>query len=306
MPGKGINLLEYVPTLMAMTALVLACVFNFGCKTMMIVQNPEDATSDVIGTGLIGWSNSSFVNDTLLKIGPWAWKTNDIYKFQNTIQVFEVCRTYSIVENDWNIEVPPPDSATVAIRTFGVMATIISGFVVIYMGLAPCRSISRKRWRIYGVLLVCSSVFQGLCLMMPMSGLCTNNPLLQISNEFSSKGISDTFPNECQRAVGYRCGIVATAMFFVTGLLLLCFVKPPRKVDDENWCIYEDNSYFMSLEDADDESSQVEELRKLMTEENEQQQQQRHPESSDDNLAAAAAAPAQPTEILDRGVDKED
>ena len=256
-----------------MTGLVLACIFNFGCKTMRIVQNNTD---DVQGNGLIGWSNSSLVNQTLLEIGPWTWLTNDIYVFQDTIQVFGVCRTFSVFENEWNIEMPPPDSATVAVRAFGVIATIVGGLVVIYMGLAPCRTVSRTKWRIYGALLVCSSLFQGLCLMMPLSGLCTNNPVLLISDEISAKGISETFPNECHIDVGYRCGIVATAMLFVTGILLLFFVKPPRKVDNESWCIYEDNSYFQSLENADDESPHVEELKKLMTEDNSQQQQQQH------------------------------
>ena len=105
--------------------------------------------------------------------------------------------------------------------------------------------------------------------------------------------------------------LVATAMLFVTGLLLLFFVEPPRKVDDENWCIYEDNSDIMSLDDADDESSQVDDLRKLMTEDEEDHQHhsqhQHKSESSDDDLAPAPApAPAQQTKILDGGGDKED
>jgi hypothetical protein len=232
---------------------------------MKIAQRP-DANVDI--SGIFGQVNSSFINQTTLDIGPWTWKTYDVYYLQQSIQVFEVCRPYSIFP-EWGVEVPDVDAATLTVRAFGIMAAIVSGIVMIYMCVAPCRKkMSTMKWKVYGVLLICSSVFQGICLMLPMSSLCTDNPVLQISTRIGNNEIVETFPKECQPDVGYRCGIVATALFFLTGIAMLLVVPPPRKVDRDNWCIYEDDSDLVSTHDPyDDESPRnVEEVKKLSAE----------------------------------------
>ena len=251
--------------MLATIALVLACEFSFGCKTMRIVQY-ANATEDLALWGIVGRANSSWINETLLEIGPWSWLTNDIYRIQSEIEVFEVCRLYSILENSWGIDGTTVDSLTQAIRAFTVIVAILSGVVVMYMCVTPCRPISRCRWRMYGVVLLCCSVFQGLCLLMPVSDLCRNNPIIQTLEIRNNEDTADTFPNECVPDVGYRCGIAATATFFVTGIVML-IVKPPRKVDDENWCLYEDNSYYMSMKDAKHEAPDVHEVKRLMASE---------------------------------------
>lgn len=249
----SLSVLTFIPVAMATTSLFLGCIYSFGCKTMKIIQFEEETKST---------DTQQQQNRTFFDVGPWMWQSDDLYIYQEGAAVFEVCRMYSIIDKEWGYEYANPDSTTVALRAFSALAAMMGGFAVVMMCVAPCQVVVPVWWKTYGVLLLCASVWQGLCLIMPLSDLCTNNPIIQVLQQ-QQPDIASTFPDECVPSVGYNCGIVATVMYFVTGIVVM-WVPPPRKVDDENWCLYDDNAHVMSFEDDEIEANNIQEVKKLM------------------------------------------
>jgi hypothetical protein len=197
---------------------VLGAIANFSCKTVTIPQLIRGA-----GGGL----------DT----GPFSYRTREVILSQNlgntSTYVFDFCRSYNLLEDaglSWE-----QDQWTVAVRAFAFIAITfgILGLCVIlavpYCGATNCR------WKCSAFLFLLTGVFQGLCLTITRSSLCTDNPVLQILDDFSAtSSLRGTFANECQAHTGYMCGVAATVLWLLTGLFIFTVPTPVKWQDD--WC----------------------------------------------------------------------
>jgi hypothetical protein len=183
---------------------------------------------------------SGFRRGGSLDTGPFTYRSNQIV-FQtfnsssgNTSSyAFDICRPYSLLGmsgNEWD-----QDSLTPAIRGFASVAVTLGTIGLGGVLMVPCCGTTTCRWNCYGLLLILTGIFQGLCLTITSSTLCNNNPILQILADKSlTSPVQQSFADSCEVYVGYFCGIAATTLWLVAGLFIL-MVPAPAKWDDD-WC----------------------------------------------------------------------
>jgi hypothetical protein len=212
--------------MLGLIAMVMGAVSSFSCNTITIPQNMQAVEGGIRRGGS-------------LNSGPFSYRSNQIVFLQNlnvgnTSQyAFDICRPYSLLDDfghGWD-----QDSLTPAIRGF---ATIAITFGAIGLGgvlMVPCCGTTMCLWNCYGLLFALTSIFQGLCLTITRSTLCTDNPVLQILADSSrSSALRDTFAEGCEVYVGYTCGIVATILWLIGGLVIVMVPAPEKWQDD--WC----------------------------------------------------------------------
>ena len=138
------------------------------------------------------------------------------------------CRTYDRLRTIGNFEYET-DLWTSHVWAFSIIAPLLGG-VVVYILLFmlakrmygdPCKRPVGTKWLI-GCLLLCTSVCQGLVLMIVDSSICHNNPVLQFleGNNSTEGGVTmaDMFNPDCELAKGYYVQIAATVLWAVAGL----------------------------------------------------------------------------------------
>ncbi|KAG7371847.1 hypothetical protein IV203_017989 [Nitzschia inconspicua] len=214
-------------TILGLLAVILGSIANFGCRTVSIPQYRQGSTGGILRGGS-------------LDSGPFSYRSNQIVFVNNNGTptntsefAFDTCRYYSLLDNfghEWD-----QDSLTTAIRVFASIAVLFGTVGLGGVFLVPCFGTSVFLWNCYGIFFLLTSIFQGLCLTITSSTLCTNNPILQILADSSrTSAIRDSFVNECEVYAGYKCGVVATVFWILAGLLTLMFPAPEKWQDD--WC----------------------------------------------------------------------
>jgi hypothetical protein len=228
---------------LGLIAVTLGAISNFSCYTVTIPQFQQ-----VGGSG--------FRRGGSLDTGPFSYRSNQII-FQafnssagNTSSyAFDICRPYSLFESsgyEWD-----QDSLTLAIRGFASIAITLGTIGLGGVLMVPCCGTTNCRWNCYGLLFVLTGIFQGLCLTITRSTLCTDNPILQIlADKSSTRPFRDNFADSCEVYIGYNCGIAATTLWLIAGLCIL-IVPAPEKWEDD-WC-----SGPTSDEDADEEAKTI-------------------------------------------------
>merc|ERR1712025_907989 len=67
-------------------------------------------------------------------------------------------------------------------------------------------------WKCMGFFFLVTSAFQGLTLLIDTSSVCYDNPAIQYL-EVTNPDLADTFPDSCDRAMGYAVQIVAVVLW---------------------------------------------------------------------------------------------
>lgn len=137
---------------------------------------------------------------------------------QGTI-ILETCNKYpegTYVDPRWK-----------AARAFTVMALIIGGVVTFWALLAQCIYPNKAMYRLGGMIMMVCCLFQGLTLLFLDSEACHNNSLTQVlENELSVATLS--FSDTCVMAMGAKCAIAGTVMWFFAALSAFK-VEPPKR-----------------------------------------------------------------------------
>merc|ERR1739848_346243 len=101
------------------------------------------------------------------------------------------------------------------------------------MGAATCgrstpgfpRAAASGGWKCMGFLFLVTSVFQGLNLLIDTSSICVDNPAIQYL-EVTNPDLANTFPDSCDRAMGYTLQIVAVVLWALAGLATFVIPEP--------------------------------------------------------------------------------
>ena len=119
------------------------------------------------------------------------------------------------------------DSKWKSARAFSTMALIIGGVVTFWALLSGCLYPSRGTYKAGGLAYMICCLFMGLSLLMLDSNACHNNRLNEMLKE-EMPIVPLTFPSSCSMAMGAKCTIAATVMWFLAAVAALT-VEPPQR-----------------------------------------------------------------------------
>lgn len=207
MNGGGLVIL-----LCGIGALLSSIVSNFWCRT--ITFKPAEYYG--VSTGLPDVSYG-------------LWTQRDIEFFdsngengdQTTLSSKNTCKLYpkSVhVDSTWKLA-----------RACSIIAPSFGAFLVASATFG--NNSPRKWWNIAVALLVLVTLCQGLTLLLFRSSACNTIPLLnQVeSNQLYEYMISLAYPGNCQLDSGSVATIVATLLWFLTGLSMIVFGAPKQE-----------------------------------------------------------------------------
>ena len=220
--------------LFGLSALILGCIQNFNCKTVTFPQ--VNVTQVKPGSFDSGPFSYRFVG--VLNLFP-----NNSTKNDTTTKVWEVCRSYNTLVEDFKLtslstETMWTNEATDdlhLVQGMAIAAVLLGSVMMIGVLTAPYYGIAcLMQWKCYGFAFLITSLLQGLSLLIFRSTICLDNPILRSMDENESifGQLRDTFGDECEIAVGGKCGIASTVLWFVTGVLVCC-KSPPGKYKEE-------------------------------------------------------------------------
>ena len=179
--------------------------FSFWCQSIAFVPDGE-AIGDL----------------ETIRVGPWS------AAIKTTSTVTAGGDTQYIVEGNsceaFPSGVVEADAKLKTARAFGILALIIGGILVWFLFLAPCLYfVDDSKWRtvaiIYSVFL---TLFQGLTFMVYDSSFCLDNAIL------ASYGLTDSYSAECAWDQGSTANVIATVLWFLTGVAMLRNGAPKR------------------------------------------------------------------------------
>lgn len=200
--------------LCGIAALLSSIVSNFWCRT--ITFKPAEYYG--IPSGLPDVS-----------YGIWTQREIEFYEVegedgdQTTLYSKNTCKLYSssvYIDVNWKVA-----------RAFSIIAPTIGAFLA---ASAIFGTSNIRRWNFSAVtIMIFVTLFQGLTLLLFRSSACDSIPLMDEveSNQVWSYLISLAYPGSCQFASGSVATIVASLLWFLTGLSMLVF--GPRRPDEE-------------------------------------------------------------------------
>lgn len=217
-----------------MSALILGCIQNFDCETVTFPQySTEMATPGSLDSGPFMYKFSGVLN-------LYANGTKEEF----ALKVFEICRPYSSTTEDLKLaglfdvadSISDIDRELKSVQGMAITACILGSIAMISVCTSPnCGVVCLLQWKIYGIMLFLTSIFQGLSLLIFQTVICLDNPLLKTIEENPNLfgQLRTTFGSKCEMAVGAECGIASTVLWSITGILV-CFNGPPGRYK-EDW-----------------------------------------------------------------------
>jgi hypothetical protein len=230
------SLLSFFPAISAAAAMVLGWMQNFSCDTIQFEQTRDgDRGYGNLHTGPFSYRLRLFYIDAM-NSGTGTNATTNTNTTTTTASsngwLVDTCRSYQDLTDELGFEYDI-DAMTRAVQAFAVIAVAVGGVCVVCICLYPFgRRRNRCLWKAYGTMMVCAGIFQGLTLLVIQSSICTNNPVLQVFED-AGWAIRTRYVGECQSGSGYNCGIASTALWVVSGILMILWLPPPPKVDEE-------------------------------------------------------------------------
>jgi hypothetical protein len=206
-----------VVLLCGMAALLSSIVSNFWCRTISF----KPAEFYGVPNGLPD-----------ISYGIWTRREVEFYSTsdgeedegdQTSIYSKNTCKQYSssvYIDPAWQFA-----------RAFSIIAPTSGAFLV---SSAIFGSNNTMRWRAVAVLLMTFvTLCQGLTLLLFRSNACSNIPLIDEvqSNQVWSYLVSLAYPGPCQFDSGSFATIVATLLWFVTGLFMIILGSPKLHED---------------------------------------------------------------------------
>lgn len=207
-------LMNLVPFVFALAALILGTAPSFYCETLQITQ--DDGNDELV-----------------LLAGPYTYKLRDgdedsgwdnygsfATGRSGGFGVYPECQQYRALERGTGFKYEA-DHATRAVWVFSILTPLFGILLAAKaVSAATCPGFfglsKRGSWKCLGYSLVATSVLQGLTLLSQASSLCNNNPFLQYL-DYTGSELSGTFPATCQWATGYSLQIAAVALWMLAG-----------------------------------------------------------------------------------------
>lgn len=266
--------------LFGFSALILGCIQNFNCKTVAFPQVNVTHPDDTVGS---------------FDSGPFSYRfTGVVNLFANAtkegtaVELWGVCRSYNKIEDDLKKFIPSYNETMWTsedtedlhlVQGMAIAAVILGSVMMLCVCNAPyCGIACLMQWKCYGFMFMITSILQGLSLLIFSSTICLDNPILRTMDENDSifGQMRDTFGDKCEIAVGAKCGIASTVLWFVTGAVICCKYPPGRYKED---CLT--HSLQMSQQEATrtriEKAKALQEYEKRMNKKQQQQQQQLTP-----------------------------
>ena len=157
-----------------------------------------------------------------LSFGIWFQKETEFFVVsgsngETTLVEKNSCVSYS--------DLVPIDTKWKTARAFSIIAPVVGIFAI---GSIFCIR-SDKAWKITGlILLLFVTLFQGLTFVLLQSNACQGIPLLDEvqDNIIWYALVKLAYPNNCLLGAGSTVNIIATVLWFISGLIML-IVGPP-------------------------------------------------------------------------------
>jgi hypothetical protein len=182
----------------------------------------------VIGTaGNLYCETVSFpqkVGGGTLYAGVFNYRTRDYVAVNDDIWVYTTCNSYNTLDKELGFDYFI-DSKTKTTMAFAIMAPVIGGICLVFAYIAPCFTTSPARWKTLGTIFLLVSILQGITLIILESSICLSNPVLQYL-ETESPNVRETFPDECERTIGFNLGISAVVFWFLAGVSMYVLPAP--------------------------------------------------------------------------------
>jgi hypothetical protein len=195
--------LTFVPAVLATFAFMTSFIFNFWCHSVAFV--PDDVSGDL----------------ETIHVGPWSAAIQ-------TTSTVQAGGTQYIVEQSDCAAFPSgsvdSDAKLRTVRAFGVMVLIIGGLLVALIYFAACLYfVTENTWRSVAIMFsVFLTLFQGLTFLIYESTFCTDNSIL------AAYGLTDSYTAECTWDQGSTANVMATVLWFLTGVIMLRNGAPKR------------------------------------------------------------------------------
>jgi hypothetical protein len=139
------------------------------CKAFVFDQDPSDGVSQVF-------------------VGLYGYQTTAVAVTDEYIWVSDVCVSYnSLTTVDGSAFPYEMDGTAEALQKMGYSIAAIGGIFLILSCCAPCFSGPLARmWKCIGAVIILCGILQGITLMMQNSSICTNNPIMQFLEVYST------------------------------------------------------------------------------------------------------------------------
>jgi len=240
----------------AAIAVALGTVANVGCYSVSFLSNVFD---DVDRGGGGGGGGDAYVEngkEGTISAGLFSYHTQAIVVVDDSeVWVTNVCAFYQGLQTkdgapfEYTI-----DDRTKSLQALTIAILVIGGIVCIVACCAPCFSTAfAKAWKGVGIVFLICSIMQGCTLLIMSSGICLNNPVLQLL-EAEYPNFYDTIenPNDCISTFGYNMNIASVVFWFLGGVLTLALPVPSPMLDwSDDYLVEED----VPQRDDDDENN---------------------------------------------------
>jgi hypothetical protein len=163
--------------------------------------------------------------DLTLFANAWSYRTIATAEFNGEKYIFNVCKSYRFIESDFGFDYSV-DAKTNTVKAFAIIAVIIGALAICIAYLLPCtKNASPTMWKGMGLVLIATSFFQGITMLILRSSICFDNPLVQYLNEDFPR-VGERFPESCEISSGFKQNIASVVLWFVAGAVTLA-VSPP-------------------------------------------------------------------------------
>ncbi|GKY97396.1 hypothetical protein MPSEU_000698100 [Mayamaea pseudoterrestris] len=193
--------ISLIPAILATFAFLTSFLFSFWCQSVAFV--PDDAAANLQTIRIGPWSAAILTNATA---GGTQYYVQQSY-----------CASFPRGALD-------ADAKLKTVRAFGIIVLIVGGLLVWFLYLAPCLYfVNEKTWKLVAIIfIVILTLFQGLTFLIFRSSFCTNNSIL------NAYGLTDSYAAECVWDQGSTANVIATLLWFLTGVVMLRNGAPKR------------------------------------------------------------------------------
>ena len=199
----------FLPSILAVTALILGTAANSFCETVMFSQ-------------VEGYDS------LILFAGPWSYRAPSAQEWGGSTFVSPECRRYSYLEEILGFDYTV-DAKTKTVWSFAIITPIL-GCVLIFVACFGFCMGWRIPWKQMGASFFLTSAFQGITLLIQSSSICYDNPAIQYL-EVKDPDLANSFPAQCKWAGGFKINIAAVIFWALAGVC--AFAAPPPPVTRE-------------------------------------------------------------------------
>jgi len=205
---------NFVPLTFAVFAIILGTAPNLQCETVSFTQTEGN-------DGLV------------LLTGPLSYRTRTPNEWPDSTFASTSCRQFRTFEKSNSFRYDT-DAKTKTVWSFAILTPLLGACLIVkaFFSATCGRSPPGFRgaganggWKCMGFFFLVTSAFQGLNLLIDTSSICVDNPAMQYL-ETTNPDLANTFPDSCDRAMGYTLQIVAVVLWALAGLATFVIPEP--------------------------------------------------------------------------------